>query len=142
MSKRKHDASVPADANESVPPPQRSKLANSAEFADEPTASNTVVILPKRHYTTGNAINDAESKHVWTDGGLKCDHQCALLPKKSFVPLRVLEDVQETPFSGDTNKTIVSVQCVTADGVRTEMRLTITNEEHMTTAKVCVHASF
>jgi hypothetical protein len=123
MSKRKFDDSAPADSKESVPAPQRSKH----------------VILSKRHYTTGTVIKEVESKHEWTHSGPKCDHQCALLPKGSVIPLLVLEALQETPFSeGDTTKTISSVQCVTADGMRTELRLTIPSEQHMATAKVRV----
>jgi hypothetical protein len=122
MSKRKFDDSAPADSKESVPAPQRSKL---------------------RHYTTGTVVKEVESEHEWTPSGPKCDHQCDLLPKGSVIPLLVLEKVQETPFSeADTTKTISSVQCVTADGVRTELRLTIPSENHMATAKVRVHARF
>jgi len=118
MSKRKSDDSAPADSKESEPAPQRSK---------------------QRHYTTGTIIKEVESAHEWTHSGPKCDHQCALLPKGSVIPLLVLEALQETPFSeGDTTKTISSVQCVTADGMRTELRLTIPSEQHMATAKVRV----
>jgi hypothetical protein len=119
MSKRKLDDSAPADSKESEPAPQRSK---------------------QRHYTTGTVVKDVESKHAWTHSGPRCDHQCALLPKGSVIPLLVLEELQETPFSGeaDTTKMISSVQCVTADSVRTELRLTIPSEDHMATAKVRV----